>query len=430
MAIHGNPQITTQTPSYQLVFFLGFVSKMVGAIFQLKTKGPQDSNLTAKPVLNFFVKEYSQYVNFSSETVSLDFNESVDFGKKLTMVIPRKGDFLHRLHIDLTLPALTETNGTFAGWTNSVGHSIIQYVDIEIGNQIIDRHYGLFMEIWNELTVSTVSGVTNNELIGKYNSIESLKSNATLESNYSIPLQFWFCKNLNLALPLLMLQYHQVRLILKLNSFNSCIVYDGSEPPADPGIASLRVTAEYIYLDDTQRLKYLNTSKTILIDQIQTCEANQTPGNGIFKAKVNFNHPVKELFWVFRETLSEENNDWFNFSQRNSVVNTKVLPLMKNAKIILDGTDRCPLQSGLIYQAVNCRRYHTNVTDKYVYSYSFCDKPEDHQPSGTLNFSLVDDAIVYCEMEPNINDYVMITFCRNYNWLVINSGKASLMYLT
>lgn len=403
---------------------------MGGSVIKLHLKGVQDEYLTGNPQINFLTRQYHNHVDFSIEQLKVYFYEDANFDKMITINVPRRADFLSNLHFCFTLPPLVKTDGTYAAWTNSIGHTLIDYVEIEIGGYTVDKHYGLFLEIWDEL-----SGNDKNEnlLVGKVGNMESVKFNAVEESTYCVPLQFWFCKNIRSALPLMCLVYHPVKLVIKLKQFSECITYDGSLPPSIVRITDSYILADYIYIDETEKIKMKSKTYEMLIEQVQYKDvqgADVNTSGGVFKTDIPFNHPVKELLWVFIEDSSIDNNDWFNFSKRNPTPFTKVKSLMKNCTFWVDGKEYEERKDEIIYRYVNSKRYHTNMTDKHIYMISFCDNPEEWQPSGTLNFSRIDEAVIYGDMRSGTPANKMFIFGINYNWLVLKNGISSVKYIT
>lgn len=402
---------------------------MGGAIYQLAVRGQQDMFLTGKPQYTFIQQIYKRHVNFSIDKKILNFKNNVDFDTKLEINIPRKADFLHKLYFAITLPSLVKTSGEYAGWTNSIGHVLIDYVDIIIGDQVISRHYGLYMEIWNELTISTSDTVYNQSLLGKYTHIKGLQTNALTESRYEVPLNFWFCNNIGAALPLINLQHHSVKLHIKLNKFDECIVYDGITPPNPVNIVSGELLAEYIYIDESERIKLLGKKQSYLIKQLQSVngESVNLLSGGLHKSLLNFNHPCNELLFVLREHSNELNNDWFNFANRNVSVSTKIEPLITKAKLVLDGYDYTDYLNEYTLRVSNSSRYHTNTTDKHIYIMPFCNDPEKWYPNGSLNFSKIDQAELYIQMANGINSNVKLyIFTNNFNMLYIEKGMVQI----
>lgn len=403
---------------------------MPGAIYQLNLKGKQDLYLTGKPEFNFIKQVYKRHVNFAIQSFNLIFKNEVDFGRNFDIDIPRAGDFLYKLYFNFTLPPLIKTSGTFAGWTNSIGHAIIDYVDLSIGGHTIDKHYGLYLEIWNELTVKPGRRSAEDQLIGKVDHLSFLETNALIEQKFYVPLKFWFCNNIGSALPLISLQYHSIKLIFKLKPFSDCIVYDGVTPPLPVIIKSPNILADYIFIDETERIKYTGTEHRYLINQVQTIEGESINSGGTHRAFLPFNHPCSELLFVLREDESSDNNDWFNFAQRNTTVYTNVLPLINSAKLILDGTDRTDTLDEKILRIINSHKYHSNTTNKHIYIIPLCNEPEKWYPSGTLNFSLIDSPELHINLKNGINSSKLFIFAKNFNLIYIKEGMIQMGFST
>jgi hypothetical protein len=387
---------------------------MLGAIIQIKNTGIQDTLLIGNPEYNFIKQVYKQYINFAIEETRLLPNEMVNFGNLISIDIKNLGDFLYKLWFCFTLPRLVSTSGTYSGWTNSIGHTIIEHIDIEINYNRIDRVYGLFLEIWNEMT--THRGPAD-IVIGKYSNISSLTQNATNITNYKVPLRFWFTENIGSALPLLQLKNQSVKIWIKLRSFSECVVFDGITPPLNVTISNAYLLSQYIFIDDNERKKYIGQEHSFLIEQLQSTyqDINQT---SIYKCPLIFNHPVKEILFILRDTQSEVNNDWFNFSLRNTQVHTQVLPLLNCAKLVVDGKDRSEYKSSDELSIVNPSIYHSNVSDKFIYSMPFCSDPEKFFPTGSFNFSTITSS--FLQLQTNNTTFSKIyVFARNYNWITI-----------
>lgn len=401
---------------------------MTGAITALKVKGLQDKNLTSTPQLNFIKNSYMQYNKSSTEKIKVDFDGAVNFSKKVSCILPSKADYLNKIYLHISLPALEETSGTFAAWTNSIGHAIIDYVDLEIGNRLIDRHYGLFMEIWEELTGKDKN---ENPSIGKTSNIQTLKTYATSSSEYIVPLRFWFCEHLGVSLPLYALKYHRVKLTIKFKNFDSCINYDGITPPIAVNLTNAYLMCDYIYV---QHVPKKIEKLSILITQVQIKETSGEEVNhqsSVFKTNLPFNHPVKELLWVFIERESIDNNDPFNFSKRNPNPLAPTQSLMKSVSLFIDGNEYFKHFDEKVYRTANSMKYHTNTTDRFIYTFPFCEYPEDiQQPSGSLNFSCIDSFTINGVMNSPVNENYLYVFAINYNWLEIENGVSGLKYLT
>ena len=197
---------------------------MGGGLMELVAKGAQDIFLTGNPNVTYFKTIFKRHTNFSMESIQQSFSGDLNFGKRISSTIKRTGDLLSGITIEMDLPALSgkydSDNGGDIEWCNPIGYNIIDYVEIEIGGNIIDRQYGEWMDIWSELTTSDshMNGLKN--MVGKgllTHGIEAGEARKII-----IPLQFWFCKNIGLALPLVSLQYHEVKLYVNLKPFNQC----------------------------------------------------------------------------------------------------------------------------------------------------------------------------------------------------------------
>jgi hypothetical protein len=403
---------------------------MTGGIFQLKAKGIQDLYLYEDTGYNFIKQVYRKCENFSSQLNNLQFNNEVNFGNKIDIIIPRKGDYLYKLYLKVTLPPLQKTSGKFTGWVNSIGHALIDYVQVIIGDQVVDTQTGLYMEIMDELNQHPSLNSAENLLVGRFNHNESLEYNALIESTYEIPLKFWFNENLNSSLPLLALMYHNVKISIKLKNFDELVVYDGITPPETVRITSASLLAEYIYVDDALRTTEMNKSHEFLVSQTQFIkESVVNPSGSINSFLLNFNHPSKEIIFVLRETDSEDNNDWFNFSKRNVTLPSPTLPILDKAKLTLDGNERIPLNDDFTLRITSGFRYRGYATNKHIYTMSFCNEPDKWYPNGSLNFSTVDEARLTIHTKNGITSPVnLFVFCRNFNIVTISNGMFGLAF--
>ena len=192
---------------------------MGGALMELVAKGSQDIFLTGNPSVTYFRSVYKRHTNFSHESVIQSFQGQLDFGKKIECVISRSGDLLSSVILEIDLPKIVGKRGKDIRWVNAIGHHIIKEAELQIGGQPIDKQYGEWLEIWSELTLDESKKQGYNNMVGKDIQI-------TDEKTLIIPLQFWFCRNYGLALPLVALQYHEVRVIITLAPFSECWNYE------------------------------------------------------------------------------------------------------------------------------------------------------------------------------------------------------------
>ena len=302
---------------------------MGGGLMQLVAYGAQDIYLTGNPQITFFKVIYRRHTNFSMEAIEQTFNGSADFGKKVSCTISRNGDLMYRVYLQVTLPEVNLKDGQSFRWLNWVGHCLIKAVDVEIGGQQMDKHYGQWLHIWNELTQTPGHQAGYANMVGNVpkltqviSSSESDKTGGCMpETTLYIPLQFWFCRNPGLALPLIALQYHEVKINLEFNDVrNCCWSVDNTGMLIDCclSLQAASLYVDYIYLDTDERRRFAQVSHEYLIEQLQFTGA-ETVSTCCNKIKLNFNHPCKEIIWVAQPQGNLDCNvpggpQWFNFT--------------------------------------------------------------------------------------------------------------------
>ncbi len=403
---------------------------MPGALMQLVAYGAQDIYLTGQAQITFFKVVYRRHTNFSMESIEQTFNGQADFGKRVTATISRNGDLIGRVYLQVDLPTVTKTGGTFA-WARYIGHVLIQDVEVQIGGQRIDKHYGDWLTIWSELTLPEEKRFGFFNMIGETSDLTTLATTINGKTLY-IPLQFWFNRNCGLALPLIALQYHEVKFEINFRSLADCwISDDGNAPDATPqlGIASLWV--DYIFLDTDERRRFAQVSHEYLIEQLQFT-GDESINNTNVKIRLNFNHPSKELIWISQldsvidgaTAKNIDGNEWANYTDAAGFAGSNT---MIDAKIQLNGHDRFTTRKAAYFNLVQPYQHHTRIPSNGIYVYSFAIKPEEHQPSGSVNFSRIDNATLLMTMASNADQKVRI-YCVNYNVLRIMSGMGGLAY--
>ena len=459
-----------------------------GGLMQLVAYGAQDIYLTGNPQITFFKVVYRRHTNFAMEAIEQTFNGSANFGKKVQCTISRNGDLIHRVYLQATLPQVqlqsTDGSGAQFRWLNWVGHNLINNVYVEIGGQQIDKHYGDWLQIWNELTQEAGKQAGYAEMVGNVPALVNLlvqggedcdsgcasnvEPNASSEvlkcaPEYTlyVPLQFWFCRNPGLALPLIALQYHEVKIWLEFNSLNNlCFDYANvanthtiRDRVAQSGLVSASLYVDYIYLDTDERRRFAQVSHEYLIEQLQFT-GGESVTSSANKIKLNFNHPTKELVWVVQRDSFVSCDDtvvapWkgqqpFNYSDwwdravlESGYSVTRVEGLaggnpVVTAKIQLNGQDRFSEREGKYFNLVQPYQHHTNIPAVGINVYSFALKPEEHQPSGTCNFSRIDNATLCLTLSNNTVGSVLSAQVRvyavNYNVLRIMSGMGGMSY--
>ena len=407
---------------------------------QLVAMGAQDVYLTGNPQITFFKVVYRRHTNFSKECIAQQFNGNAAFGSSLTCTLARNGDLVQEIYLKAVLTCTVKEDGDVFRLDDVT--SLIKTVEVEIGGQKIDKHYSQWLDIYNELfeTSHDYRAVMNSG-----SGTIATAAGGSKDVTAYIPLRFWFNRNPGLALPLIALQYHEVKVNVTLGTNNdlraalatsnagttilnqlpsAVTVAAGSEVAAGGdtaanvdgrvgvALSSADLLVNYLYLDTDERRRFAQVSHEYLIEQVQYTGAET--GSTI---DMTFNHPVKALFWT--------GGSW------------------TDVKLQLNGHDRAAVQPHDYYHLVQpyeCGLGHSgkslNTTTRAwatvssgtgataaVGMYSFCLKPAEHQPSGTCNFSRIDNARLNVGTAGTLH-----LFAMNYNVLRIMSGMGGLAY--
>jgi hypothetical protein len=402
---------------------------MGGGLMQLVAYGAQDVYLTGNPQITFFKVVYRRYTNFAIEAIEQTVDGTAQLGKKFSVTIARNGDLLSRIYIEIEWDS-------DAGSDISAGFDLLDYVEVEIGGQCIDKQYGEWMTIWCDLTCT----VDQKTMLNR-----AMIWDTDTETRSYIPLQFWFCRNPGLALPLIALQYHEV----KLNIQMSCC--DDRGCCGSTNICNLCVYADYVFLDTDERRRFAQVSHEYLIEQVQfSNDISIKQGTCSVSTELHFNHPVKELMWVIQKNCGPNSCDNGCESSGSGCgeccahTDDRDAPLgafddnflrANNCLLQLNGHDRFRKRQGDYFTDVQRLEHHTggfirrvvNVP-QYVHLYSFALKPEEHQPSGTCNFSRIDNAVLVQSISPPTHTVSLRVYAVNYNILRIMSGMGGLAY--
>ena len=398
---------------------------------QLVAYGAQDIYLTGNPQITFFKVVYRRHTNFSMESIQQTLNgyKSENDGR-FTSTISRNGDLIHKCYFEMNCSTGFPSANPGAAW--------IKTATLEIGGQQIDKITGKWMEVWAELSEpnstgsvgipslttglwSDVGNAINRATFGagvqptKFQRMSGMGGvvNSVLNEKVLVPLPFWFCRNAGLSLPLIALQYHEVKLTVEHTEEQNTV----------------QLYVDYIYLDTDERRRFAQVSHEYLIEQLQYQSMDQ------ISQRLNFNHPVKELIWVNTSGTADNSvTPLFNGSLLNG-----------NWSLKLNGHDRFSGRTGEYFARQQVYDYHTgygSIETMYgssgsatgydaIFVYSFALKPEEHQPSGTCNFSRIDSAILACEnstLSMSDSSTNVTIFAVNYNVLRIMSGMGGLAY--
>ena len=414
-----------------------------GGQLQLIAQGKQDIFLTGNPQTSFFKFVYRRHTNFSIESMPMYFDGTPNFGQRIVCTIPRRGDLLGQVFLDITLPQIfVDNSATVLSYVNSIGHALIQDISIEIGEQEIDKQTGEYMEIWTQLTTTATQREALNVMLGRIDT-NFIQPNNHGPMRVIIPLQFWFCKTSGNYLPLIALQYHPVRIVVKLRNLQELFYVDSSENVMND-ICTLKATqngvmptiqawGDFVYLDVEERRKFVEVAHEYLIEQVQYTSLLPAAANtSRFTARLEFNHPMKEIFWVVQRNLMRQTHEHFNWSSF-SMFDTSGSPRdnMTSAVLQFDGQDRFDERDATYFRIIQPYQHHTTTpVNSFIYNYSFALKPEDIQPSGSANASRMDSIVLNLEMNQTVNrgDCMVRVYTRNLNIFRVIEGFGGLMF--
>ena len=344
---------------------------MGGGLLQLVAYGAQDAYITGNPHITFWKVLYKRHTNFAMEAMRVNFTGSPAYGQRSVVVINRNADLMFRTYLEVTLPdtraAATGANVNVlwtAGGRRRLGYLLIQQVEIEIGGQIMDRHYGEWMYLWETLTSPYDQSIRLDQMLGS--SVEGTSSTPAgcngRPTVLYIPLQFWFCRNPGLALPLIALQYHEVRLnfnfrqatdLVQSTGFSSI----GAAAQTLPKFKDAAVYVDYIYLDTDERRRFAQQTHEYLIDQVQF-GLQQAVTSQTVRLDLTLNHPVKELVWVYQDARKL---DCSKLSELGTV-NTQPFSyddIANRCKLQLNGQDRFDERYGDYFWKVQPYQHHS-----------------------------------------------------------------------
>ena len=525
---------------------------MGGGLMQLVAYGAQDVYLTGNPQITFWKVTYRRHTNFAMESIEQTFNGQADFGRRVTCTLARNGDLAYRTYLQVTLPEINTQAAKYARWLDCPGEQMIAQVEVEVGGQRIDRQYGDWMHIWNQLTLSKEQERGYNKMIGNTTQLTYITDptfanvdgpcdsdaprqvcaprNALPETTLYVPFQFWYCRNPGLALPLIALQYHEVRINLDIRPIDECLWAVGdlgkssgsaksTNGAYNQSLVAASLYVDYVFLDTDERRRMAQNPHEYLIEQLQFT-GDESVGSSSNKIKLNFNHPVKELVFVVQP---DQNVDYcssleggallyktlgaqpFNYTDAvdalpnalhafssqegigasaadyiggsglfvdpgasevsvvsewpstrgvfenddkamSGVSDAGAFVLAETAldmhcwgenpvvtaKLQLNGQDRFSEREGTYFDLVQPYQHHTRNPDTGINVYSFALRPEEHQPSGSCNFSRIDNATLQLVLSnatvEGTKTAKVRVYAPNYNVFRVMSGMGGLAY--
>jgi hypothetical protein len=419
---------------------------MAGGLMQLVAYGAQDVYLTGNPEVTFFQAKYKRHTNFAMENIEQTVNGTAADSGRVSVTVARNGDLVGDMYVELMSKAgIASLSSATAADLNWVAERAVSSVELSIGGQRVDKHYQKWWRLYSELYLDESKKATWGKM-----------TTGTADSTVYLPLVFFFNRNPGLYLPLIALQYHEVRIDFDLASDFSTYLQTGT----------FKVWANYVYLDTEERRRFAQKGHEYLIEQVQHTGTDTVTTASTKQVRLSYNHPVKELVWCFDSGVAR--TKMWNFTSKgavddiilecdptgiadsNAFISTSVsgAPLLKlgtggtaaadafteevngplnTFKLVLNGQDRFKEQKGKYFNQVQPHFHHSGSPYAGVYSYSFALKPEEHQPTGTCNFSRIDNAQVAVTMK-STDALNLSMFAVNYNVLRVQSGMGGLAF--
>jgi hypothetical protein len=457
---------------------------MGGGLLQLVAYGAQDAYLSGNPQITFWKGLFKRHTNFAMEPFRINLTGQAAWGVKHSALIGRHADLLYSTYIEVVMPV-----GTFNNDQGRLGYNLIKYVELDIGGQLIDRLYGEWLYLWDALSSDLTTskklwnmvggGPNTSSLTQAYSdsvyvsateggspNVAALGSKATtvaftdtsacisgtgnsghpaLPNVLYIPLNFFYTRNPGAALPLIALQYHEVKINIEWNEAQVIAGnFNNAKSLKQPVQAAVYI--DYIYLDTEERRRMAQNSHEYLIEQTQF---NEDKGISSYNNRIDltFNHPVKELVWIVQPT------SYTNCSISKAYNGTRLQPFTYDQDAVyeqhiqINGQDRMDRRYGDYFNSVQSFQHHSGISATVqtatslpihqpgIYSYSFALRPEEHQPSGTCNFSRIDTATIVMNMSGGVTisadldaTWDVRVYAVNYNILRVMSGMGGLAY--
>ena len=387
--------------------------------------------LTTKPQVTYFRSVHRRHTPFSMESMEQSYTGNADFGRKITCLVSRNGDLIYRGYLEVTLPQLTSNGGgQTVAWTRNVGHVLLQEVTVDIGGTIIDKHYGTWLTIYNELTQTAEHEDGYNVMIGNTATLTTPAASIP-STTLHIPLIFWFNRNPTLALPLVALPYHDVKISFQFRPASECYVTSDSALLTNtPSLNNVTFYLDYIFLDTPERKMFSTQTHEYLIEQLQF-NGIESVSNSNVRQKISFAHPTKALYWVLQPSANTDAmaNRWTDFTDNGAGANPYAGgDTMSDCRIQVNTHDRVSTRDAAYYSLVQSYYHHTRSPATGIYMYSFALDPEKHQPSGTINLSRLEGIYLVMNLTTGTNPVNVHVFGVNYNVLRIKSGLGGLAF--
>jgi hypothetical protein len=369
---------------------------MQGKLIQLQTQGSENfhTNLNAK--FSFFKNVYKRYNHFVIESEDQNFVQNIKFNSKIKLKIDKKGDLMYKTYLQLTLPG---ESGSTAKWVNRIGFKLIKSIELIIGSKVIEKQTGLWMYLWTELTHTSEKKSFLDHMIGTTS--ENINGLSCSESHdLLIPLNFFYCKHIFNALPLLKLLNDDIFLVFNIEKKSSCI-QSGTPPNGD--LTNSKLWIDFIYLDDNEKTQFFYNDLEYIYDITEHVKTTLKT-NGMNNISLHFRKPSKEIIYV-TQSNTFDTNIIDKFTGFNKV--TKSQLKINSANIYSSG-----YVNSIFTNKIVPFKNHTGNPNKNINCIPFSVYPESIDFSGVIYLNSVKNINLIVETNSNTIDVFSVCYSK------------------
>ncbi len=386
------------------------------------------------PLIDPMMPAFQRTVQSASYRQRIELTGVPQYGGQTYTEIPNGGDFLTNLSISFTLSPLVYTTGTYANYTNAIAHVLPRRVEFYLGEALLDRLEGDFLECEDQFTVLDAKFDADSESKGRYASellLTSQDENTRIQTDprtFVCPLPFSFTQSLSLALPLISLPFTRLSVRIFWNTFGKCIVFDGIDPPSFAPIMDAWLEAEFTKLDPIYAIpkySFHQSDLRYILRQRKYIEEQIPAGLTTFQVSLDsIQAPVAAIVFFIREEEAALNNDWFNFSD---YAGNGGLPIMSSARLTCDGTDIFIEREESYYRTIEPSTKTYRGPKGYVYLMSFTPHLNEHNmASGALDLKQIKNTTLWLRLSGQQTQSTVRVMALCYNIMAIKEGHVFL----
>ena len=381
---------------------------------RIATTGIQDQWLTGEPQFSYFLMKFKRHTKFSFDYVESQFDGKIDFGSLLTCRVPNdKGDLIKNFTLKVTLPDPSPTTNT---WTRSILTHMVDYAELVIGGQVIEKITGEYIYMNQQLNSTNDDIEQTLYFLNGHGNLLSYTGTYT----YFMDIPFYFYRNPALSIPTCALTKQIVEVRIKLRPLSE-LIHFGAPPSINASIRKFSMDTEYVYLMDDEKGFLVSRPIDYVITQLQIAKFKMKPGETKKSVLLKFVHPVKELLFVSQSEDSVQNN--FP-NQYNTITNAE---LRFNNEVVFN-------RENLFLTYEQALKHHVNApqasTESKFGMYSFSLHPDVYYPTGQVNMSRIAHKMFTIDINPRVPSVGNDTriYALNYNVLRFENGLAGLKF--